>query len=406
MTPMQVFISYDTIDASLAHRLRSILKEKGIKSYLFDLHARYDSTLFTKITDAMNDSQALIAIITKGHNSMSVHEEIGYSVAKDKPVIIMLEKDADDGVLSHERDKEIFTKTDFEYHIPPIIKYLENIPNQNRLQTEIQASDFIKTRNLHPESDNFLQNPNSNKLESVINDPTISSDPIVLFSSCPVKLLDNISVATDEYGSWLKNFQRIFVEETNINFCDSNRRIGFESVTYSNGDASKFTRYLEICKNGFVEQGFTKSLMHKGPADSAESKIRLHSCWLTGAFYAFLIFCNKHYTKFKYFGEIHIFLTIRDSDKLMLMGFGGESRPDHKWAEPFTFDWWGAELPYTREPNLCMQERHKVTDLSKEQIKEITRRFSTQISNAYGLECAMCYNYEGTLNQELLAAYN
>ena len=110
----KVFISFTTNDSSLAHRLENVLGKNDISSYLFDSEKQYDSTMHNKITKAIKDSQALIAIITKGYNSPSVHEEIGYAFAKEKSVIIMLEEGAKDGVLSHEREHESFTKEKFD----------------------------------------------------------------------------------------------------------------------------------------------------------------------------------------------------------------------------------------------------------------------------------------------------
>lgn len=131
---MNVFISYDSRDSQLAYQLKQFLKEKDIEGYVFDTIPTYDKTLHTKITAAINNSVALIAIITNNNKSTSVHEEIGYAIAKEKSVIIMTENDAVDGVLSHEREKEMFTRDDFESSCKRIHVYLTTFVKDKIIQ--------------------------------------------------------------------------------------------------------------------------------------------------------------------------------------------------------------------------------------------------------------------------------
>ncbi len=142
---MNFFISFDSKDSQLAYTLRDKLIEKSIEGCLFDLDQKYDSTLYNKITTAINDSQALVAIITKDMCSPSVHEEIGYAVANKKSVIIMLEQDATDGALSHEREKEMFTKDDYENSCTRVLSYLEKLPKT-----------IIKTSITYPKTDHLV----------------------------------------------------------------------------------------------------------------------------------------------------------------------------------------------------------------------------------------------------------
>ena len=111
---MKVFISYDTQDSLLAHQLRQILNDGGFEGYTFDVKPQYNSPLYEKIIREINDSNALVAIITARPSSASVHQEIGYAIAKNIPVVMMMEKDADDGVLTFSKEKEVFMNDDFE----------------------------------------------------------------------------------------------------------------------------------------------------------------------------------------------------------------------------------------------------------------------------------------------------
>ena len=69
---MDVFISFDVRDSNLAYELRDYLRTEKITAYLFDQNPQFDSTLHNKITTAINNSQTLVAIITKGPCSPSV----------------------------------------------------------------------------------------------------------------------------------------------------------------------------------------------------------------------------------------------------------------------------------------------------------------------------------------------
>ena len=114
----------------MAVQLKNVLKTAGMYGYIFSLNQEYDSTLHDKITSAINDSQALVAILTKDSNSRSVHEEIGYAFAKERSVVIMLEEGAKDGVLSHEREQEYFTIENFTSSCEKVLHYLKTHPPQ------------------------------------------------------------------------------------------------------------------------------------------------------------------------------------------------------------------------------------------------------------------------------------
>ena len=122
---MNVFISYDTSESQLAYRLKDLLQRQDMQGYVFDANPQYNLSIDKKITDEINRSDALVAIITNGSHSASVHEEIGYALAKNISVIVMLEEGADDGVLSHVKDKEMFTRETFDLYCKRILEYLK-----------------------------------------------------------------------------------------------------------------------------------------------------------------------------------------------------------------------------------------------------------------------------------------
>ena len=391
----EVFISFASKDSELAHQLNEMLNAKNIKGYLFDSDHQYDSTLHAKITKAINDSQALIAIVTKESNSASVHEEIGYAFAKKKSVIIMLETDALDGVLSHERDQECFTKESFGDACSNVIQYVQRniVP---KVTTSVESTEFLQRRNmLDGAASNFCVNPNSAKIKNSIMNPKITAHPVVMFSSCPKKLLDDIPITSQQYSQWSKAFSNIPVSRIQVGFLQGEPKIELGKITYYYyyNSHDSFTRYVEIHSNGFVEQGYTHPLIKTPEHDSLDAKARLHSCWTAGTFWAFLVFCNKHYLRHNYVDEIDIFLSIRDAQALTLGGFGSTRTQSQRGYD---------RTPHIAQQHLQIKKEIKAEELSENRIEEIIREFTDKIANAYGLESALYDNQDGAIDRDLL----
>ncbi|MCH8915790.1 MAG: toll/interleukin-1 receptor domain-containing protein [Thaumarchaeota archaeon] len=403
---MKVFISFDSKDSQLAYTLRDILKEKDIDGYLFDLDQKYDSTLYNKITTAIDDSRALVAIITKDMYSPSVHEEIGYAIVGKKSVTIMLEQDATDGVLSHEREKEIFTKEDFENSCKRVLGYLEKLPKTTIKTTNETFQTFLQKRYLLDQnSSHFGINPNSKKLRNRLPHLAEVEQPFVLFSASPTNLLDDLPVNSRNFEEWLEKFRSIELENSRLVFYKGTKKIGLDTVSYFYDHPSEYSRYLEFNSNGFVEQGFTDPLIYPFHGSELSDAILLHLCWMSGAFWAFLLFYRKYCEYMAYDGEFDISLSIRNANSLMLMGFGGSTDNNAKWSEPWT-SYWDVSKPKTEKTNIQIKKHLNLNSLTDKKIKELTREFSDKIANAYGLEFALCYNNDGTINQELINYYN
>jgi hypothetical protein len=100
-------------------------------------------------------------------------------------------------------------------------------------------------------------------------------------------------------------------------------------------------------------------------------------------------------------------LSIRDVKDLMLMGFNGKTENGSRWADPTDSYNWDSEKPRTEKSNIFLKKQIISKDsLTPDFIQKITREFSDKISNAYGLEYAYCYNFDGSLNYELLSWFN
>jgi len=134
---MKVFISHHIRnDEKLASILLSSLKKRGISGYMAQRKQEYEILILDKIKNEIESSHYLVAIITKNSlGSASVHEEIGYALGNDIPVILMVEETIDErGVLIHGKEPEIFTRKYFEKHADIIIKHIleKGLPSKKR----------------------------------------------------------------------------------------------------------------------------------------------------------------------------------------------------------------------------------------------------------------------------------
>ena len=400
---MTVFIGFDTNDSQLAHQLSSAMQKRGVDSYLFDLNPEYDSSLYNKITNAIKNSQAMVAIVSNGNCSPSVHQEIGYAMAKKIPVIVMLEKGANDGILSYGNEKEIFTRDDLEDSYRRILDYLDtstlNVSGYNG------HTSFLRERHLDSMDSSFSMGGSAKNLQGKELKYDTRSPPAVLFSACPTKLLDNLPIISQEYSQWAKQFASIPMDGCNVRFLRGNRIPGLRKVRYYHESKEFYTRYLEILANGFVEQGFTYPLVRTYNDRRIGTNTMLNLCWITGALNAFLVFSRAHYTYHGYVGEIELILSIRHASKLVLMGFGGTTDTGTKWAEPSSINW-GESLPTTDEMHIRIPQKILMQNLSDVTLSSIVRRFSNDIASAYEMDPDMCYNHNGTINSDMLDNFN
>ena len=368
----------------------------GIHGYIFSLNQEYDSTLHDKITSAINDSQALVAILTKESNSRSVHEEIGYAFAKERSVVIMLEEGAKDGVLSHERDQECFTIENFTSSCEKVLHYLKTHPPQ--LTTSRESTEFLRMRNiLDSDLVNFCSNINSGKLKNSMTGPRITAHPAILFAACPSKLLDDLPVTSSEYMEWLEKFSLINISGWQIQFIRGYPTIGLEKITCHT--TPSFTKYIEILSNGFIEQGHTFPIIRSKRLGSHGEKMLLHLNWASAVFWAFLIFCKEHYQFHNYTNEVDFFLSIRDASQLVLMGF---------WSQGYdsTDAGWDYNPPHTTEHHIQLREKIKIAEMSEEKISALVRKFAGKIANAYGLDSDICFRQNGSFDFALSTWYN
>ena len=89
----RVFISHSTEDLGLVYQLKDWLEVNGIETYLAEAHPQPGISLSDKISNAINLSNCLIAVLTRdGTRSQWVNQEIGYAKSAGKIVIPLVEQ--------------------------------------------------------------------------------------------------------------------------------------------------------------------------------------------------------------------------------------------------------------------------------------------------------------------------
>lgn len=140
-----VFISHWIGDGELATNLARLLKDKaGIRGYVAEEVKRLDDTITVKVRDELIASHCLVAILSHlGSQSPSVHQEIGFAISRDIPVILMREKGVQRdrlGVFVYGRDYFEYTQEDFNKVCDEIIGKL--------LQITVGSKTTIEERRL------------------------------------------------------------------------------------------------------------------------------------------------------------------------------------------------------------------------------------------------------------------
>jgi len=171
---VKIFISHSFDDEKGASILLDQLKKENIEGYMALRVKKYELLIRDKVRKEINNSDYLIGLITKtATKSESVNQEIGYALGKDIPVIIMLEKDAKQGVLTHGIEPEIFTKNRFGKHCINVIKYIK----ENYVKIKSQKNQFMNEK-VYSLLYNAIMELNTDKifLKDKLEDPSNAID--------------------------------------------------------------------------------------------------------------------------------------------------------------------------------------------------------------------------------------
>ena len=137
---MKVFISHTFSEENLdlAIKLQHILSEAGIDGYLAETRREYNKLIRNKIIAEIRNSDHMIAILTENtFDSASVNQELGYALREGISPIIMLEKNAKQGVLTFGIDPEEFTKATFLESCNKVLSHIRKVGPRPRIPESV-----------------------------------------------------------------------------------------------------------------------------------------------------------------------------------------------------------------------------------------------------------------------------
>ncbi len=373
---MRIFVSHPFKDEDLAIKLKQILEEvKEIdEAYIAQRVKEYELLIRDKIKHQIEISDYVVALITRNTlESASVNQELGYAQGKNIPIIPLIEEDAKIGVLIYGLDVEKFNRENFKDAFKNVRGYIVKKGPRNKTSGKIiDSSNFLKKRKLQDtDSTDFLENEHVGLLKTRVDDDLEKNGKsIVAFSACPKILKDMVDVNSTEFTNWLDQHQTIKIQDQSSKFLKGDKTFSLDQLTYYDdytGQGDIYS-YVDFMKNGFFEQGITSRIVHSDSTQKGKFAL-LNLCFLTGAYWVFLIFCKKYYDKIRYEDKFDVFLSIRNSKDLTLIGFGGiikEGEGGGKWAEPYDH-WWYSKLPVTKLLNISLKlESITTNDLTNE----------------------------------------
>lgn len=207
MSIMKVFISHHIgRDFRLASTLQKSLKERNIEGIIAQRKKEYELLIIDKIKHQIDSSDYLVAIITKsGLASASVHEEIGFAIAKKVPVVLMVEKGAKErGVLIHGKDPEYFLRSDFGKRVEKIIDHI--IKNGPRDKISAKDKELLKTQVYEP-CYNAMKNVYDTRKYLV----TVPTNPWSgITSALKLKTEPKIVTLFDKYSTEIDKWQKLY----------------------------------------------------------------------------------------------------------------------------------------------------------------------------------------------------
>ena len=152
---VKIFISHSQKDEKIARMLKQILeKENDIDEvFIFEEKKRYGIQIDRKITNEIDESDYLVAIITNySKQSASVNQELGYAQGKGLQKIPMMEKGSEKGFLVYGSENIDFTLENFEDKCVEICNYIIKNGPKNKVSKSDEENHHYKLEllfNLH-----------------------------------------------------------------------------------------------------------------------------------------------------------------------------------------------------------------------------------------------------------------
>lgn len=400
---MKVFIShaFGGADEPLANTLKEDLGAAGIDGYLAERAPRYDLPISDKIRREINESDWLVAVITRrSHASASVHEEVGYALGRGVRVALMVEEGVEAaGVFTYGREYARFSVPKFGEHSRRMAKFIADSPRQRppRLAIRKATEIFLQGRNvLSASPDNFAANEHYRHLHSPLPD---GEKPAALFTACPNDLVGNADVTAPEFVEWVEATASVEVDGRQVRVpglephVDIGRLLAIGWSPRAPSGRNILT-YREFQSNGLFEFGTSHLFFDR----NGRGNMEMHLCYMVGEFWSFLAQAMLFYRKTGLDSPFTAFVSVKNSDRLRLGNYGDEvlrrlsrrSVPSDRYS------------PATHRRNIPLRHAFgPAREATDEEIALAAKEMAKQVCNAYGETTPRCYNEDGSFSWDL-----
>ena len=396
---MKVFIShaFGGDDEPLAGTLKKDLAATGITGYLAEKTQRYDLLISDKIRQEIDESDWLVAIITKrSHASASVHEEIGYALGRGVRVALMVEEGIEkNGVLVHGREHEVFSVPKFGEHSRKMARFIAGssrpAPRPPPSLGEA-ATALLESRNiLSAESADFAQNA---RFAGLYNELLADDEkPTFLFTAIPHDLGD-YDVTTDEFAGWVGSVKHLEVQGRRIPVREAEQKVDIRTLRvvkrYGARRDKDVLTYRGFLSSGLFEYGTSYLFLSQNDA----GKMFLYLPYMVGEFWGFVTYARSFYRKIGMKGRFTVLLSIRNSSGLALGNYGDDAANPVRMHANMPVP--APRAPLTGRRNIQISHTFASADgLGDEEIAGAVQKAARTTCNAYGVSAPKCYDSDG-----------
>ena len=382
----------------MANALKEDLSAAGLVGYLAEKTQRYDLMISDKIRQEIDESDWLVAVITKrSQESASVHEEIGYALGRGVRVALMVEKGVKEGgVLVYGREQEVFVPQEFGAHSKKMAASIRSAPRPAPRPDPVgeDARRLLEGRRiLSAEAVDFAQNDHYSRLyNGAVPD---DKKPAFLFMALPHDPGEYADVTTAEFGEWTESVRHIEVEGHRIPVRETWRKIDVGTLhltqRYPRANIGKdVLTYREFQNNGFLEYGTSHLFLGRND----QGVLSMYLWYMVAEFWGFIAYARSFYQKIGMKGRFTILLSIKNSSDLALVNIGDEAA-DFSWMYTSGLST-VSKSPQTARRNIQVSHALASADvLGDAEIADAVQRAAKTVCNAYGVSAPSCYDDDG-----------
>ena len=222
--------------------------------------------------------------------------------------------------------------------------------------------------------------------------------PFVLFASCPRHLEERMDIASWDFYNAVNQSGDLKLFDQNFDFFryTGSRHITSESlykIVYDEEDEGKIHRYVEICRNGYVEKGLCLDIITWKQEDS---KLRFRTTSFVADFWAYMTFINRLYRAIGYFDELNIIVALSDTKGIAAALFGNKDQ-NH-----YDDDSYVSRAGIAQEGNALIERSVVISELGDEQIEAIVKEVVGRVLNHFNKSIEKCLDEEGKFNEDRL----